>query len=98
MSPFSVLSELCGTSLADLFSRHAELPVGLLVQAAYYLARSLDYLFSQDFVHGYIRFENLYVSHYTERTLHIKLGDPIGFRQLMGGVGGLQRSINTRRQ
>ncbi|KAH9400726.1 Tyrosine-protein kinase jak2, partial [Tyrophagus putrescentiae] len=91
MSPFSVLSELCGTSLADLFSRHAELPVGLLVQAAYYLARSLDYLFSQDFVHGYIRFENLYVSHYTERTLHIKLGDPIGFRQLMGGVGGLQR-------
>lgn len=88
ISPFAVLFEFCGTSLADLYqsssAQKRSLPVGLLVQAAYYLAKALDYLFSQEFVHGAIRFEHLYVSHFTERTLHIKLGDPIGLRQLMG--------------
>lgn len=81
VSPFSVLFEFCQTSLQDLYNER-RLSDNFLVQAAYFLAKSLDFIFSKEYVHGFIRFENLYVSHYTDKTLHIKLGDPIGHREL----------------
>lgn len=84
LNPFSVLFEFCDTSLADLLQscNNADkkaLPVGLLVQAGYCLAKALDYLYSQEFVHGAIRLEHIFVSAYkSEKMLRIKLGDPIG--------------------
>lgn len=69
----STLKEVCQSTTLSLIH---------MIEAVYSVARAMDYLYDKNVVHGYIRFENLYVWHY-ERSLTIKLGDPIGWIEMV---------------
>lgn len=79
LSPMSVLFERCQTSLRDFYvSNNFIISKINMLQTIYSLGNALEYLHSINFTHGYIRFENLYVSQFTRGKLLIKLGDSIG--------------------
>lgn len=83
LDPFSVLFEFCQTSLPELFNEHNNsLGNNILIQSAFYVAKALDFIYSKGHVHGFIRFENLFVSHFNGQSIHIKLGDSIGYASL----------------
>ncbi|KAH7642997.1 tyrosine-protein kinase-like protein 3 [Dermatophagoides farinae] len=80
MHPLSILFEHCHITLRDYYSlQEFKLNHFNLTEAAFCLAKALDYLYTHNLRHGYIKFDNLYVSHFSKTSLFIKLGDPIGF-------------------
>ncbi|OTF81980.1 tyrosine-protein kinase-like protein, partial [Euroglyphus maynei] len=80
MHPLSILFEHCHITLRDYYSlQESKLNHFNLIEAAFCLAKALDYLYTHNLNHGYIRFDNLFVSHFSKTSLFIKLGDPIGF-------------------
>lgn len=79
ISPLSVLFERCQTSLREFFQLHKpDISNMNLLQSVLLLGNAMEYLHSKNCVHGYIRFDNLYVSKVTKNKLYIKLGDFIG--------------------
>nr|XP_027196549.1 tyrosine-protein kinase hopscotch-like [Dermatophagoides pteronyssinus] len=80
MHPLSILFEHCHITLRDYYSlQECKLNPFNLIEAAFCLAKALDYLYTHNLSHGYIKFDNLFVSHFSKTSLFIKLGDPIGF-------------------
>ncbi|KPM07822.1 tyrosine-protein kinase-like protein 3 [Sarcoptes scabiei] len=80
MHPLSILFEHCHITLREYYStQENRLNHFNLTEAAFFLAKAIDYLYTRNLTHGYIKFDNLYVSYFSRSSLFIKLGDTIGF-------------------
>lgn len=80
MDPLTVLFEHCHITLRDYYStQEFKLSHVNLTEAAFLLAKAIDYLYTQNLIHGYIKFDNLFVSYFNKSSLYVKLGDRIGF-------------------